>query len=246
MPRCEYLSNMPIRCIAIDDEPLALRQLSSYIEKTPFLQLVAACCSALDAGERLREQEADLLFVDINMPDLNGIDFVRGLSPRPMVIFTTAYSEYAIEGYRVDAIDYLLKPISYAAFLHSAEKARRQYQLMQAAAERPAATSIFVRSEYKTLQIDIERILYVESRSEYVRIVTDSGRPVMTLSSLRSYEEKLPADRFLRIHRSYIVNLSRIVAVERKHVVLPQDHVLPIGELYEERFRRYLRSRSLD
>lgn len=116
MPRCEYLSNMPIRCIAIDDEPLALRQLSSYIEKTPFLQLVAACCSALDAGERLREQEADLLFVDINMPDLNGIDFVRGLSPRPMVIFTTAYSEYAIEGFRVDAIDYLLKPISYAAF----------------------------------------------------------------------------------------------------------------------------------
>lgn len=235
-----------LKCIAVDDEPLALRQIAGYIGKIPYLELAARFNNALDAQQWLAAEKADLIFVDINMPDLNGIDFVRGLSPRPMVIFTTAYSEYAIEGFRVDAIDYLLKPISYAAFLHSAEKARRQYQLMQAAAERPAATSIFVRSEYKTLQIDIERILYVESRSEYVRIVTDSGRPVMTLGSLRSYEEKLPADRFLRIHRSYIVNLSRIVAVERKHVVLPQDHVLPIGELYEERFRRYLRSRSLD
>lgn len=235
-----------LKCIAIDDEPLALRQIAAYIAKIPYLELVARFNNAIEAQQRLAAEKVDLIFVDINMPDLNGIDFVRGLSPRPMVIFTTAYSEYAIEGFRVDAIDYLLKPISYAAFLHSAEKARRQYQLMQAAAERPAATSIFVRSEYKTLQIDIERILYVESRSEYVRIVTDNGRPVMTLGSLRSYEEKLPADRFLRIHRSYIVNLSRIVAVERKHVVLPQDHVLPIGELYEERFRRYLRSRSLD
>lgn len=235
-----------LKCIAVDDEPLALRQIAGYIGKIPYLELAARFNNALDAQQWLAAEKADLIFVDINMPDLNGIDFVRGLSPRPMVIFTTAYSEYAIEGFRVDAIDYLLKPISYAAFLHSAEKARRQYQLMQAAAERPAATSIFVRSEYKTLQIDIERILYVESRSEYVRIVTDNGRPVMTLGSLRSYEEKLPADRFLRIHRSYIVNLSRIVAVERKHVVLPQDHVLPIGELYEERFRRYLRSRSLD
>lgn len=235
-----------LKCIAVDDEPLALRQIAGYIGKIPYLELAARFNNALDAQQWLAAEKADLIFVDINMPDLNGIDFVRGLSPRPMVIFTTAYSEYAIEGFRVDAIDYLLKPISYAAFLHSAEKARRQYQLMQAVAERPAATSIFVRSEYKTLQIDIERILYVESRSEYVRIVTDNGRPVMTLGSLRSYEEKLPADRFLRIHRSYIVNLSRIVAVERKHVVLPQDHVLPIGELYEERFRRYLRSRSLD
>lgn len=236
---------MPIRCIAIDDEPLALQQIAMYIEKTPFLQLTAACSNAFDAIELLREQEADLLFVDINMPDMNGLDFVRGLSCRPMVIFTTAYSEYAIEGFRVDAIDYLLKPISYAAFLHSAEKAQRQYQLLQAASERPAVSSIFVRSEYKTVQVDIDSILYVESRSEYVRIITDGGRPIMTLGSLRSYEEKLPADRFMRIHRSYIVNLSRIVAVERKHVVLPQDHVIPVGELYEERFRRYLKSRSL-
>ncbi len=235
---------MPIRCITIDDEPLALKQISNYVEKTPFLQLVASCCSALDAFELLREQPVDLLFVDINMPDLNGLDFVRSLSSRPMVIFTTAYSEYAIEGFRVDALDYLLKPISYAAFLRSAEKAQRQYQLLQAASER-TASSIFVRSEYKTLQIDTDSILYIESRSEYVRIVTDGGRPVMSLGSLRSYEEKLPADRFMRIHRSYIVNLSRIVAVERKQVVLPQGHVIPIGELYEERFRRYLKSRSL-
>ena len=235
---------MPIRCITIDDEPLALKQITNYVENTPFLQLVASCCSALDAFELLREQPVDLLFVDINMPDLNGLDFVRSLSSRPMVIFTTAYSEYAIEGFRVDALDYLLKPISYAAFLRSAEKAQRQYQLLQAASER-TASSIFVRSEYKTLQIDTDSILSIESRSEYVRIVTDGGRPVMSLGSLRSYEEKLPADRFMRIHRSYIVNLSRIVAVERKQVVLPQGHVIPIGELYEERFRRYLKSRSL-
>ncbi len=236
-----------MRCIAIDDEPLALRQICSYIERTPFLRLAASCRSAVEAAAAMSDAGADLLFVDINMPGLSGLDFVRALPSRPLVIFTTAYSEYALEGFRVDATDYLLKPIGYADFLRSAERAYARFGLLKASSGRRGddGRSLFVRSEYRTLRIDIADIVYVESMSEYVRIFPVSGRPVTTLGSLKSYEGRLPADTFMRVHRSYIVNLDRIVAVERKHIVLTGDKCIPVGDVYEDNFRRYLAERSL-
>ena len=179
-------------------EPFALLQMKAYIERTPFLQLVASCRSAQEAAEALSSKEIDLLFVDINMPDLNGLDFVRSLQIKPLVTFTTAYPEYAIEGFRVNALDYLLKPIAYTDFLRSAEKALYQYGLIKRETE-ALPPHIFVRSEYKIVKIEIHKITHIESRSEYVRIFSDDIRPVMTLGSLKSYEEKLPAGMFMRI-----------------------------------------------
>ena len=234
--------------MAIDDEPLALKQISAYIERTPFLQLEAVCRSAAEAMAQLGDKQCDLLFVDINMPGLDGINLVRVLPVKPLVVFTTAYSEYAVEGFRVDAVDYLLKPISYPDFLRSAEKALARFRLQNTAGRDAALAdrSLFVRSEYKTLRVDMDDIIYIESMSEYVRIYTGDQRPVTTLGSLRSYEERLPAADFMRAHRSYIVNLHKIVAVERRSITLRGASVtVPVGEMYEDNFRRYLTSLSL-
>jgi two-component system LytT family response regulator len=232
-----------MRCLAIDDEPLALAQLTAYIARTPFLQLSAACPSALEAVRILMEKEADLLFVDINMPDMNGLDFVRALQHKPLVIFTTAYAEYALDGFRVDALDYLLKPIGYPDFVRSAEKALRQFKLLsgtQAATPANEPESLFVKSGYKMMQIDIPAITHIESRSEYLRIYTLNTPPVMTLGSLKSIEEKLPAGRFMRIHRSYIVNLQKIISIQRSYIMLQGDIRVSVGEQYREVFRTYL------
>lgn len=235
-----------MRCIAIDDEPLALQQMEGYIRKTPFLQFVKACRSGLEAMDLLSEHPVDLLFVDINMPDLNGLDFVRLLSVKPLVIFTTAYSEYAIEGFRVDALDYLLKPIGYPDFFRSAEKARKQFNLLKNnLVDRGEAQFLFVKSDYKTIKVDIDKIIYIESRGEYVRIYTEDMPPVMPLGSLKSYEDSLPSNRFMRVHRSYIVNLDKINAIERKRIIIGSKIRIAIGEIYEEKFKKYLDKRSL-
>jgi two-component system LytT family response regulator len=231
--------------MAIDDEPLALAQITGYITKTPFLELVAAQSNAFDAMNILRETEEtiDLLFVDINMPDMNGLDFVHSLRYSPLVIFTTAYAEYALDGFQADALDYLLKPVGYADFLRSAEKAYRQYKLLmneKTPLSGSGMESLFVKSEYKMIQIDIPSITHIESRSEYLRIYTDTASPVMTLGSLKSIEEKLPSGRFMRVHRSYIVNLQKIVAIERNHILLNNRIQIPIGEQYGETFQTYL------
>ncbi len=236
-----------MRCIAIDDEPLALSQMTAYIERTPFLTLVAGCRSAFDAASLLATQDVDLLLVDINMPDLNGMDFVKSLVKKPLVVFTTAYSEYAIEGFRVDAIDYLLKPIGYPDFLRAVDKAYRQYRLLTnvVPVQEAAPEFIFVKSQYKIIQIRIEDILYIESRSEYLRICTEDGEAVMTLGNMKSMEEKLPTDTFMRIHRSFIVNLRKITAVERTRLTLgPKTHIT-VGEQYKEVFKDYLAKHSL-
>jgi len=235
--------------MAIDDEPLALAQITGYITKTPFLELTAAQSNAFEAVRILMETEGriDLLFVDINMPDMNGLDFVRSLRYNPLVIFTTAYAEYALDGFHVDALDYLLKPVGYPDFLRSAEKAYRQYRLLLNEKAPPPAgnpDSLFVKSEYKMIQIDLPAITHIESRSEYLRIYTDTASPVMTLGSLKSIEEKLPADRFMRVHRSYIVHLQKITAIERNHILMNGQIRIPIGEQYGETFRAYLARHS--
>jgi two-component system LytT family response regulator len=239
---------MMMRCIAIDDEPLALAQLTGYIKKTPFLELAAAFPSAVDALTYLADGAIDLLFVDINMPDMNGLDLVRSLSCKPLIIFTTAYSQYAIDGFRLDAFDYLLKPFGYPDFICSAEKAYRQYNLLQKEHLTPGADGqerFFVKSEYKLMPVEISGITHIESRSEYLRIYTETTSPVMTLSNMKSMEERLPAGRFMRVHRSYIVNLQKITAVERSHLFLNGAIQLPIGEQYKEAFRNYLARHSL-
>lgn len=231
-----------IRCVAIDDEPLALKQIVSYIEKTPFLELVAQFDSALQAISFFQENEIDLMFVDINMPDLSGMDFVKSLSNPPKVIFTTAYSEYALEGFQVNAVDYLLKPIGYLDFLKASEKAQERITPKKSVPTevKTDETFLFIKSEYKILRITLADIKYIESMREYVRIHLTNEKPVMALMSMKKVEEFLPPTKFMRVHRSYIVNLSKINTIERNRIVFDEKVFIPISEQHKERFQKYL------
>jgi len=233
---------MIVKCIAIDDEPLALKQISSYIDKTPFLETVALCHNAFEAMEYLANNEVDLMFVDINMPDLNGMDFVKSLTQKPQIIFTTAYSEYAIEGFQVDALDYILKPISYNVFLKSANKAKVWFEMNQKQTESVQTTldSLFVKSEYKMVRIFLSEIKYIESSNEYIQIHLINDEPVTTLIRLKVMEEQLPKDKFMRVHRSFIVNLNRIKVIERNRIVFDHNVYIPVGEQYKESFQAFV------
>jgi DNA-binding LytR/AlgR family response regulator len=233
---------MIIKCIAIDDEPLALKQIGNYIKKTPALELVALCNNAFDAFEFINSGQVSLIFVDISMPDLNGLDFVRSLTGKPFVIFTTAYSEYAIEGFKVDAVDYLLKPIGYNDFLRAVNKVNTLIGLQSAQPETIKTTGdhLFVKSDYKLMRINLDDIKYIESMHEYIRIHLSSEKPVMTLVSLKSIEEQLPQDRFMRVHRSYIVNLGRIKVVERNRIIFDNNIYIPVSDQYKEKFQQFI------
>lgn len=233
-----------IRCLAIDDEPLALKQISGYIEKTPFLELSGSLNSAIKASDFVTNHEVDLIFADIRMPDLSGMDFIKTLRDPPMVVFTTAFSEYAVEGYKVDAIDYLLKPISYSDFLLAANKAQKKFKLQHRAEVTHDDDYLFVKSEYRVLRINFSDIQYIEGMREYVRIHLLSDKPVMTLLSMKSLEEQLPEDQFMRVHRSFIVNLKQIKIIERSRIVF-SDKYIPIGEAYKEVFQRFLDEKFL-
>lgn len=245
-----------IRCITIDDEPLALIQLTGYIEKVPFLKLVKACNSALEALDLLAKESVDLIFADINMPDLNGVDFVKSLVNKPIIIFTTAYTEYAIEGFRVNALDYLLKPFGYNEFLKAANKALHQYELqtktpqssLQAFPEIPAENSnnnLFIKADYKMIRLDMNKIIYMESQNEYIRIFFEDQKPIMTLLSMKKLEERLLAERFMRVHRSYIINLEKITAVANNRIIYGKDTYIPIGNQYKDKFNEYLEKHYL-
>jgi DNA-binding LytR/AlgR family response regulator len=233
---------MMIKCIAIDDEPLALKQISSYIDKTPYLEAVALCHSAFEAIEYMVNNEVDLMFVDINMPDLNGMDFVKSLTQKPQIIFTTAYSEYAIQGFQVDALDYILKPISYNVFLKSANKAKTWFELNLKQTEFIQTTqdSLFVKSEYKMVRIFLSEIKYIESSNEYIQIHLINDDPVTTLIRLKVMEEQLPKEKFMRVHRSFIVNLDRVKVIERNRIVFDNHVYIPVGEQYKESFQAFV------
>ncbi len=233
---------MKIKCLAIDDEPLALKQISSYIDKIPFLETVSLCQSAYEAIEYLEKNEVDLMFVDINMPDLNGIDFVKSLTQKPQIIFTTAYSEYAIEGFKVDAIDYILKPISFEIFLKSANKAKTWFEMNEKQPETIQTTKdcLFVKSEYKLIRIMLSEIKYIESANEYIQIHLINDQPVTTLIRLKSMEEQLPKNKFMRVHRSFIVNLDRVTEIERNRIVFDHKVYIPIGDQYKENFQAFI------
>jgi DNA-binding LytR/AlgR family response regulator len=236
-----------IRCLAIDDEPLALRQIADYIRKTPFLELTGKFESALKALEFLEKNKVDLMFVDINMPDLSGMDFVKSLDNPPKIVFITAYSEYAIEGFRVNAIDYLLKPISYSDFLKSANKARNYFEKSGSQEEKEVNDSeyLFVKSDYKMVRISMSDIIYIEGMREYVRIHFSNSKSLMPLISLRALEEQLPADKFMRVHRSYIVNLRKIISFDHSRISFDSKLLVPVGDQYKDTFLKFLNSHSL-
>jgi two-component system LytT family response regulator len=233
---------MTIKCLAIDDEPLSLKQIGAYIKKTPFLELVALCNSAFDALEYISSNQTDLIFVDINMPDLSGMDFVKSLKEKPHIIFTTAYSEYAVEGFRVDAIDYLLKPIGYKDFLKAVNKVKMLFNSKELQFEPLKTTQdhLFVKSEYKLMRIELSDIKYIESMHEYVRIHLINDKPVMTLVSLKSIEEQLPSERFMRVHRSFIVNLERIKVIERNRIIFDNNVYIPVSDRYKAMFQEFI------
>ena len=240
-----------IKVLAIDDEPLALKQLTAYIAKVPFLQLAGQCQSALEARELMEKEMVDAIFCDINMPDLNGMDFVRQLAAPPLIVFTTAYSEYAVEGYKVNAVDYLLKPYGMNDFLRAAMKVQEQYNLrhLNTAAESSPMQddgTLFVKTDYRVVRISISDIRYVEGMSEYLRIYLDGQpKPVITLLSMKKMDDYLPPSQFMRIHRSYIVNLQKIQEVNKSRVILDAETYLPIGDNYREQFNNYLNQKFL-
>ena len=236
-----------MKCLAIDDEPLALAQLSDYISRVPFLSLVKPCQDAFEAMKVLSDKDVDLIFVDINMPDLNGLDFIRSLISPPLVIFTTAYSEYAVDGFKLDAVDYLLKPFEFQDLLKAADKARKQfeYKLLEQQSElgnssQGRGDSLFVKSDCRVVRIDINNIRYIEGMSEYVRIfVEGENKPVITLASLQKMEERLPV-HFMRVHRSYIVNLRKISEISRLRIIFDKNTYIPVGDNYKERFTEFI------
>lgn len=237
-----------IKCIAIDDEPLALKQLSTYIEKSDNLELVKACASAVEAMPLLIDGKIDAMFIDINMPDVNGLEFVRSLTAPPLVVFTTAYSDYAIEGYKVDATDYLLKPFGQEDFERAATKVRKRYRARMSALVSKVDNddTIFFKTDYKIVRISIKDIRYVEAMSEYLRIhFKDDSRPIVVLLSMKKIEETLAAHQFMRVHRSYIINLNEVREVYKSRILLAGDIDIPIGDSYREQFNAYLNSKFI-
>ena len=240
-----------IRCIAIDDEPLALQQLAAYIKKTPFLELVAQCQSALEARQFLEQDTVDAIFCDINMPDLNGMDFVKSLQAPPLIVFTTAYSEYAVEGFKVNAVDYLLKPFGMQDFQRAANRLKERVQgsRVQEVQGSPLTTEsddvIFLKTDYRVVKVSISDIRYIEAMSEYLKIfIEGEAKPIVTLLSMKKMEEKLP-ENFMRIHRSYIVNLTKIQEINKNRIIMDAETFLPIGDMYKEAFQKYIDTKFL-
>lgn len=237
---------MKIRCIAIDDEPLALRQLTGYLQKVPFFEVVGSCPSAVKAVQMMEENPVDVIFLDINMPDLNGLEFVRTMKERPLVVFTTAYSEYALDGYEVDAVDYLLKPFGLARIMTAANKVLSRYEMMHKGEENENSDILFVKADYKVIGIKMPQIIYVEAMSEYVRIFVDGqNTPIITLQRMKNIEERLSTHNFMRIHRSFIVNLGRVVEVNKSCVTLDTRTAIPIGDSYRDAVNQYVAGKSL-
>ncbi|SOD17474.1 LytR/AlgR family response regulator transcription factor [Pedobacter xixiisoli] len=220
-----------LKCVAIDDEPLALALIKNYIEATEGLQLLQVFEDAIAAIEYLSKYPVDLLFLDVNMPDITGLELYNSLAVKPMVIFTTAYKNFAFEGFELNAIDYLLKPIDYIRFKKAARKAIDFHQHKQQKEQDPS-DHLFVYSEYKLIKIEVKAILYLESLEDYVKIHLSNGKMIMTLATLKKVIDKLPADKFRRIHRSYVVAIKQVQSVANRKAQLSNDTLLPISDSY--------------
>lgn len=225
---------MGLNCLAIDDEPLALDIIQEYVKKVPFLNMIGTFTDPVSATEVLQKGKVDLLFLDIQMPNLTGLEFLNTLQKKPAVIFTTAYDEYAVESYNFNTIDYLLKPISFDRFMKAVNKAN---EMLTSSENTNENKYIFIKADYKIHKIAIDDIFYVEGYKDYVRIYTPEKRYV-TRESMKNMDDMLPNDRFLRIHRSYIISIEKFSAIEGNMIVLGEEK-LPIGKSYKEEVLRY-------
>lgn len=233
---------MNLKCAIVDDEPLALNLLESYVQKTPFLQLTGKYSSAVQAMKDLADMQVDLIFLDIQMPELNGLEFSKMVDSKTRIVFTTAFDQYAIDGYKVNALDYLLKPISYTDFLQAANKAVQWFELMKQPQEE--IESIFVKSDYKLIQVELKNILYIEGLKDYIKIYEENApKPILSLMSMKSMEELLPSSRFMRVHRSYIVQKDKIRIIDRGRIVFGKNYI-PISDSYKQAFQDFLDKRS--
>ncbi len=242
---------MKLKCIAVDDEPLALALVTKFIAQTPFLELVGKYPGAIAALEAIHNQQIDLIFADIEMPDLNGIELGRVLDKRPggpRIIFTTAYNQFALEGYKVDALDYLLKPFNYEEFLRAANKALRYYELIHKPAsggeirpepEPESSNYLFLKVDYQLVRIAFDEIVYIESLKDYVKVWKTDGEALLSLTSLKALESKLPGGKFMRLHRSYIIALDKITAMTKSSVHAGKV-MIPVGEQYREAFAAFM------
>jgi len=235
-----------LRCIAVDDEPLALALVCNFITLTPFLELAGRYSSAIEALKSIHSMEIQLIFMDIQMPDLNGMELAKVLArdkstPTPKIIFTTAYNHFALESYRVDALDYLLKPFNYEEFLHAASKAKDHVERSIGNAADIENDSIFIKVEYKWVKVLLSDILYIEGVKDYVKIHLSTQSSLLSLNSLKNMEDKLPARQFMRLNRSCIVSLSKITAVTKTAVQI-NDIVIPVGENYKDGFSQFIRN----
>jgi DNA-binding LytR/AlgR family response regulator len=233
-----------MRCIIIDDEPLAIELLEDFVSKTPILQLVSSCSNAVEASVILQNNKIDLIFTDIEMPDFSGIEFIKSLDIKPLFIFTTAYSHYAVEGFNLNAIDYLVKPVPFHRFLTAVNRAHKLFNLKYETPSNKipikASEFIFVKSEYENLKVNLKSIRYIEGLKDYIKIFCDTTKPILTLSSLKVFEEKLPAN-FIRVHRSYIVSLNHINSVQRNRILINNVRI-PIGQNYKDEFIKRIES----
>lgn len=237
---------MELNCLIVDDEPLALDLLEAYVKRTPFLNLKGKCSNALEVLQVLKEQEVDLLFLDIQMPELNGLELSRLIDNRIKIIFTTAFKQYALEGFKVDALDYLLKPISYPEFLKATNKALQWFEMSRNTSSKivEEGDDIFVKSDYKLVKLQLHKIQYIEGLKDYVKIyVDDRPQPVVALLSMKMFEEMLPSS-FIRVHRSFIVNLDKITVIERNRIVFGKTYI-PVSDSYKDKFLEFINRRTL-
>ncbi|CAM4400007.1 LytR/AlgR family response regulator transcription factor [Zobellia nedashkovskayae] len=238
-----------LTCMIVDDEPMALNLVESYVEKTPFLKLKKKCSSAIEALQFIKTETVDVLFLDIQMPDLTGLEFSKMLPKHTRVVFTTAFDEYALEGFKVEALDYLLKPFDYAEFLSAANKALEWFTLVKGNSQTSVSDKkefLFVKSEYKQVRIKLSDVLYFEGLKDYIKIwLKDNPKAILTLMSLKSLEEELPQTEFMRVHRSFIVSLKNIEIIERSQIIINKQRIT-VSEQYKPKFLEYINDNSLN
>ena len=228
-----------MNCIIVDDEPLAQNLIDDFVKKIPFLTLKVKCKSAFEATEALQNNKIDLIFLDIHMPDLSGIEFIKSTEKLPLIIFTTAYSRYAVEGFEHNAVDYLLKPISFERFVKAVNRAYEMYKLKNKAISTDDSKEyIFVKADYKSVKINFDDILYIEGLKDYIKIITKE-KTVLTLMRMKDIEEKLPSDKFIRVHRSYIISLKNIESVKKSNVQIGSKDI-PVSDFYRDNFLKII------
>ena len=249
-----------IKCIIVDDEPMALNLLESYVQKTPFLELIKKCSNGFEALETINGGNVQLAFLDIQMPELSGLELSKTLPKATRVIFTTAFNEYALDGFKAEALDYLMKPFGFDEFYNAATRAKEWFALVNnqgqavpaaAAVVAPAPVKqdkefIFVKSEYKQLKIKLSEVLYFEGLKDYIKIwIEGNPKPILTLMSMKALEEDLPADKFMRIHRSFIVSLDKVETIERNQVIINKERIT-VADQYKAAFKEFIKDNSID